>query len=331
MEIRKSQLEDFDAIMRIYAHARQFMAEHGNPRQWGATNWPPAPLIQNDIAVGKSYVCLDKEKILAVFFYDFGNDVEPTYHVIQKGDWEDRTPYGVIHRLAVTEGARGVGSFCLNWALAQSGHLRVDTHTDNVVMQNLLIKLGFSYRGIIYVKEDDDPRLAYEKSGAMHMTLRRATVDDLEAIADVERECFPVAEAATRAEFADRLAYYAEHFWLMFDREKLIAFIDGFATDEPDLTDEMYANASLHDESGAWQMIFGVNTIPTYRKHGYAGQLIGQMVADAKAQKRKGLVLTCKDELVRYYAQFGFVSEGKSKKSRHGGVEWNQMRLTFDL
>ena len=81
-----------------------------------------------------------KKKILAVFFYDFGNDVEPTYHVIQKGDWEDRTPYGVIHRLAVTEGARGVGSFCLNWALAQSGHLRVDTHTDNVVMQNLLKK-----------------------------------------------------------------------------------------------------------------------------------------------------------------------------------------------
>ena len=39
-------------------------------------------------------------------------------------------------------------------------------------------------------------------------------------------------------------------------------FVDGFVTDTPDLTDEMYADASLHDAHGAWQMIFGVNTLP---------------------------------------------------------------------
>ena len=60
----------------------------------------------------------------------------------------------------------------------------------------------------------------------------------------------------------------------MFDGDKLIAFVDGFVTDEENLTDEMYAKAQLHNESGAWQMIFGVNTIPAYRKHGYAGELI---------------------------------------------------------
>ena len=88
MEIRKSRPEDFDEIMRIYAHARQFMAEHGNPRQWGATNWPPAALIRNDIAAGKSYVCLDEEKILAVFFYDFGTDIEPVdqYQLLERVD-----------------------------------------------------------------------------------------------------------------------------------------------------------------------------------------------------------------------------------------------------
>ena len=53
----------------------------------------------------------------------------------------------------------------------------------------------------------------------------------------------------------------------MFDEQndnKLVAFVDGFVTNEPDLTDEMYEKASMHDESGAWQMIFGVNTIPAY-------------------------------------------------------------------
>ena len=81
------------------------------------------------------------------------------------------------------------------------------------------------------------------------MKIRTATTDDLEMIAAVEAECFPPAEAATKEEFAKRLQYYRDHFWLMFDGEKLIAFVDGFVTDEADLTDEMYEKAKI-DPSG---------------------------------------------------------------------------------
>ena len=94
------------------------------------------------------------------------------------------------------------------------------------------------------------------------------------------------------------------------------------------MTDEMYENASMHNEKGAWQMIFGVNTLPAYRQHGYAGELIRRAIFDAKAQRRKGLILTCKDKLIHYYASFGFVDEGISE-SVHGNVVWHQMRLTF--
>ena len=160
------------------------------------------------------------------------------------------------------------------------------------------------------------------------MIIRTATMDDLQAVAAVEAECFPAAEAATEEEFAERLKYYGNHFWLMFEEEKLIAFVDGFVTDEADLTDEMYEKAELHNEDGAWQMIFGVNTIPSHRRHGYAGQLIQRAIEDAKAQGRKGLVLTCKDRLVPYYAKFGFKNEGVSE-STHGNVVWYQMRLEF--
>ena len=160
------------------------------------------------------------------------------------------------------------------------------------------------------------------------MEIRTATMNDLEAIAAVEAECFPAAEAATKKEFAERLTYYAEHFWLLFDDGKLIAFVDGMVTDEADLSDEMYEKAQLHNPDGAWQMIFGVNTLPAYREHGYAGKLIEAAINDAKAQGRKGLVLTCKDKLLRYYANFGFVNEGVSD-STHGNVLWYQMRLTF--
>ena len=160
------------------------------------------------------------------------------------------------------------------------------------------------------------------------MLIRTATIEDLDAVTTVEAECFPPSEAATRADFEHRLSHYGDHFWLMFNESKLIAFVDGFVTDEKDLTDEMYERAELHKESGAWQMIFGVNTIPEYRKHGYAGDLIKRAISDAKAQGRKGLVLTCKDKLIHYYAKFGFVNEGVSA-SVHGNVTWYQMRLTF--
>ncbi len=163
----------------------------------------------------------------------------------------------------------------------------------------------------------------------MNMNIRTAAMDDLEAVAKVEAECFPAAEAATAEEFAERIRYYGNHFWLMFDEDKLVAFVDGFVTSEPDLTDEMYERAELHDEDGDWQMIFGVNTIPSYRKKGLAGQLLERAIADAEKQGRKGLVLTCKDHLLHYYEKFGFVSEGVSENSTHGGVTWNQMRLTF--
>ena len=155
------------------------------------------------------------------------------------------------------------------------------------------------------------------------MIIKYATAEDIVAIAAVEAECFPPAEAATEKEFIDRVKYYGNHFWLMYEAEKLIAFVDGF------VTDEMYEKATLHDENGAWQMIFGVNTIPAYRKHGYAGELICRAIEDARKQGRKGLVLTCKDRLVHYYAKFGFTDEGVSEKSTHGNAVWNQMRLTF--
>ena len=163
MEIRNSRPEDFERIMEIYAHARRFMAETGNPNQWGPTNWPPEDLVREDIAIGRGKVCVQDGRVVGAFCYIQGDHIDATYDVIEEGDWEKDAPYGVVHRLAA-EGAKGVGSFCLNWAVQQSGYLRVDTHPDNVVMQNLLNKLSFVQRGIIHVVEDNYPRYAYDKS-----------------------------------------------------------------------------------------------------------------------------------------------------------------------
>lgn len=160
------------------------------------------------------------------------------------------------------------------------------------------------------------------------MHIRHAYLDDLPAIVAVEARCFPPAEAADEAVFHDRLTHYPQHFWLLFIGKELVSFVDGMATDEPNLRDAMYADASLHQPQGRWQMIFGVNTLPQYRRQGHAERVLRRVIAEARTAGRAGLVLTCKDELVRYYARLGFADEGFSESS-HGGVRWHQMRLAF--
>ena len=160
------------------------------------------------------------------------------------------------------------------------------------------------------------------------MIIRSATIENLKEIAAVEAACFPPAEAATEASLRKRLEAFADHFWLLYEDDKLISFVNGMATDEPDLKDEMYEEASLHNPDGQWQMIFGVDTIPSHRRRGYAEKVLWKAIEDAKEQGRAGLVLTCKEKLLHYYAKFGFVNEGVSE-SVHGNVMWYQMRLRF--
>lgn len=62
------------------------------------------------------------------------------------------------------------------------------------------------------------------------MNIRTATLQDIDQIAAVEKECFPAAEAATKEEFEQRLSHYADHFWLLFEDDTLIAFVDGMVT-----------------------------------------------------------------------------------------------------
>ena len=158
------------------------------------------------------------------------------------------------------------------------------------------------------------------------MLIRKATTADLDVVTYIEATCFPLAEAAPREAFKERLKYYAGHFLIAFDGDTPIGFIDGFVTDDEVLTDEMFADASLHNPNGAWQMIFGLNTLPEYRNRSVGGRLIETFIELAREENRKGLILTCKEEKIPYYAKFGFVNEGESM-SDHGGAKWYQMRL----
>lgn len=160
------------------------------------------------------------------------------------------------------------------------------------------------------------------------MRIRTAALTDLAELTAIERACFPPAEAATEAEFAARLSVYPNHFWLMEEDGTVTSFVNGLVSDEPILRDAMYANASLHREDGSWQMIFGVNTLPQYRRQGRAAKLLQHAAGDARKYGRKGCVLTCKAPLVHFYESLGYQNEGVSA-STHGGAVWYHMRLAF--
>ncbi len=158
MEIRKSKFEDFNKIMKIYRDAAVFMAENGNPTQW--VGYPSEEMVKNDIEKGQSYVCIQEDDILAVFVYFEEND--PWYEYIE-GKWLNDEPYGVVHRIASARKQKGCGEFCIRWSFERCKNLRIDTHKDNIPMQNLLNKLNFKYCGTVYVVENS-PRMAFQKT-----------------------------------------------------------------------------------------------------------------------------------------------------------------------
>lgn len=157
--IETAKETDLPRILEIYAFARSFMAQTGNPTQWG-TNHPPQAQLEKDIENGRLYLVKEDSSIRGVFYFCVEED--PTYAVIHDGAWHDTKSYGVIHRIA-SDGSGGILKAAVEFAKEQIRYLRIDTHENNQVMQRALRKQGFRYCGIIYIS-DGSPRFAYDLS-----------------------------------------------------------------------------------------------------------------------------------------------------------------------
>lgn len=270
------------------------------PEQLGGLQTPRNP-AEIKIIDGKKHVIDDKNKDVTENFEKGAKEVLELAKKlnIEKAILQARSP------------SCGVGKI-------YSGNFDGKLIQGNGILAELFIE-----NGIEVINSEDYLRKEGEK-----MKIRNANINDLNRITEIEKICFPDSEAASKKSFEGRLTDYPNHFWVLEDDNEIVSFINGLVTDKEHLEDEMYSNSSIHNENGAWQMIFGVDTIPEYRGRGCAGLLIKKMIENAKAENRKGLVLTCKDHLVKYYSKFGFIDEGISE-SNHGGVTWHEMRLRF--
>lgn len=165
MQLRKARPEDAIAAYQCIEDAREYHSSMGFV-QWHP-GYPTARTIEADIQSGIGYVFAEGDKIYGYCCIVIGD--EPAYGVIS-GQWKTNKPYGVVHRMAFAQNARGKGlsgtamKLIKNYCLKQGiGAIRVDTQEENKVMQHILIREGFAYCGLITF--DGGPKLAYEWDG----------------------------------------------------------------------------------------------------------------------------------------------------------------------
>lgn len=161
---RKATHDDVPNIMGIIEEAQAFLKENG-VNQW-QNNYPNYDVIGNDVNKGVSYVLEEDGNIVATIAVSY-ND-ESTYDVIE-GEWLTTGEYCVVHRLAVATSQKGRGiaaqilghveEMCKERGIPS---IKVDTHVQNVPMRNLLLRTGFAYCGIIFLR-DGAARVAYER------------------------------------------------------------------------------------------------------------------------------------------------------------------------
>ncbi|MFV0380105.1 MAG: GNAT family N-acetyltransferase [Anaerorhabdus sp.] len=162
--VRKAELKDLEFIFEIVISSIKYLKDN-NIDQW-QNGYPNKEVIINDIKDGIGYV-LEYDNIIIGYFVLFDKK-EPSYDEID-GSWISSNKYGTIHRLMIKDDYKGKEMALIILEFIEKtlidnnvDYLRIDTHKDNVSMKKWIIKNGFSYCGIIYIRKNE-MRLAYEK------------------------------------------------------------------------------------------------------------------------------------------------------------------------
>ena len=158
MNIRLASYSDLDSIKEIFNVAKTKMVNDGNLEQWKNIDYPFC-YTKEDIDKKQCYVVEEDKELVATFVYIMGKD--PTYNYIE-GKWLNDNKYGTIHRIASNGKVPHIFNIVMDYVSKNNIDTRIDTHKNNLRMKHLIESNGFSYCGIIYVR-DGTPRLAYQK------------------------------------------------------------------------------------------------------------------------------------------------------------------------
>ena len=139
MTPKLADLSDIPVILRITDAGRRAQREQGF-LQW-QDGYPDKAIVESDILLGAGRLLLDGDTPVA---YASLIVSDPGYEAL--GDiWRYSGPYGVIHRMAVSDAYRGKGVSGIFFDFLEADAadkgikaIRVDTGRENMVMQHIL-------------------------------------------------------------------------------------------------------------------------------------------------------------------------------------------------
>ena len=166
--IRQVEKEEITSVMEIISDAKELLKNQSS--QW-QNNYPNIDTLLDDISNNDLFGIYEDNLLIGIESLIVGED--ENYKDITLGKWKNKPSQKdlVIHRIAVRKNYHNkkIGDqlikFALDYAKRKRIHsIKVDTHKKNIAMQKILLDNNFSFRGIIYLKreEDDNQRLAYE-------------------------------------------------------------------------------------------------------------------------------------------------------------------------
>lgn len=167
---RQAVATDIPDIMTVINAGIAYLKEQGSP-QWQYGHGPNEVIITNDIKAGFGHVLVLDDHVVGYGALVPGP--EPAYEDIKAGSWlitsDTESKYVAIHRIAIDTTIRGQGLaktlFHDLVVLARArGYIdqRVDTYPANEIMQKVISKAGFTYRGMIQFNFEHGERKAYQ-------------------------------------------------------------------------------------------------------------------------------------------------------------------------
>lgn len=156
---------------------------------------------------------------------------------------------------------------------------------------------------------------------------RMVKEEETEELARIEAICFPPEEACTLSIMKERIHVAGDCFLIAKDlkENRIAGFINGLCSNDYNLKDEIYTDASLHDPKGENIMICGVDVLPDCRNRGLARKMMQEFLISQKQIGRKQAILTCVPGKVSMYEKFGYTDCGESE-STWGGEKWHEMK-----
>ncbi len=154
--------------------------------------------------------------------------------------------------------------------------------------------------------------------------IRNVKIEDLPEINIIENLCFPKKEAATKEAFQKRIQIIPDSFFVAEKDGFIVGFVNGPVIESPFITDDLFSEIQPNPPSGGHQSVLGIAVTPHFQTRGVAAALLAKIEEEARANKRKTITLTCKEDLIGFYEKYGYINMGVSR-SEHGGVIWYNM------